>query len=127
MEISHDQDGFTYIKYAENKRLLKLTVYWIDGVESEMFLQTIIRYVTTVANHPKHIGKLEPAKYWSLVERLATMFCKSYSPTTNYGVTKPEVRGAIYFVLQAGIKAGEWPEDFEVTPGAFVQYWEDRR
>lgn len=123
MEISHDQDGFTLIKYAEDKRPLKLSVYWIDCPESEDFFQTIMGYVISNANHPKHIATMPPEKFFALVERLATMFCKEYSPTSTYGVTKPEIRGAIYFVLNAAIQAGEWPEKIEITKQTFVQYW----
>jgi len=115
-------DGFTYITYREDKRPLKLAPYIIDSQAADAYLDTIIGYVIRAANKPHHLAKMEPAKFWALLERLATMFCKDYAPTRQHGLTKPEVRGAIYFVLLAGIQAGEWPVEFKTSSGTFVRY-----
>lgn len=123
----YHKEGFTYVQYAEGKRPLKLGTYFIACPESDAYLNTIIGFVTAAANKPEHIARMEPAKYWALVERLATLFCRKYSPTTNHGITKPEIRGAVYFVIQAGLQAGTWPAEYAITDKTFVQYGGDYR
>ncbi|MFD2615705.1 hypothetical protein [Paenibacillus gansuensis] len=120
--ITMNEDGFTYVTYAPNKRPLKLAVYWVTDEMSADILRQIIEFVTRMANKPVHLRNMEPPKFWALCERLATMYCRTYSPTTNYGITKPEIRAAVYFVMLAGITAGEWPEKYPVTDKTFVKY-----
>jgi hypothetical protein len=118
--VKHE-DGFTYITYRDDKRPLKLAVYFLRGSEDEAFLYDVVRFVRAGANAPQHLAKMEPPKLWALVERLSTLFCRSYSPTSNWGVTKPEIRGAVLFVIDAGLKAGNWPDEYEMTRKTFVQ------
>ncbi|HZG87298.1 hypothetical protein [Paenibacillus sp.] len=130
MEVTHDQDGFTYIKYREDKRPLKLAVYYLrDDDDSESILDEIIGYVLHTVNKPKHLAKMEESKFFALIERTATMFCKAYSPSKRYnGLTKPEIRGAIYWIMLGGINAGdEWPDSFRITSETFVQRAEGYR
>jgi hypothetical protein len=119
--VTHDEDGYTYIKYREDKRPLKLAVYWIDSRAAGEYLALIAGFVEGTANAPTHIEKMEPDRFWALVERLATLFCREHSPTTNHGITKPEIRGAVYFILDAAIKAGHWPEQYGISDRSFVQ------
>ncbi|MGG1600959.1 hypothetical protein [Paenibacillus naphthalenovorans] len=121
----HDENGFTYVRYTEGKRPLKLCTYWIDSPESDAYLDTIIAFVIAAANKPVHIAKMQPVKFWQLVERLATLFCRAYSPTREKGVSKPEIRGAIYYVLNAALQAGDWPAEYVITKQTFVQYGGD--
>jgi hypothetical protein len=121
--IKHEE-GFTIITYAEGKRPLKLAVYVIDCVEREVYLRRIVKFIEAAANTPIHISKMEQPKFFALVERLATMVCRQFSPTANWGVTKPEIRGAVLFVLYGGIAAGTWPDTYEITDTTFVQYGE---
>lgn len=116
------EDGFTYVTYAEGKRPLKIAVYDVAGDFSRYDnLFRMITEITQIANAPEHIKKMEPPNYYALVERLATMVCKSFSPTTNWGVTKPEVRGVVVFTLLAGMEAGRWPDEYPTGPSFFVQ------
>lgn len=124
--VTHEEDGFTHVKYREDKRPLKIDVFIIDGPEHETYLQRIVKFVERESNAPQHVAKMAPEKYWPLVERLATLVCREFSPTTNWGVTKPEIRGAVLFILYAGIKAGTWPEEYEMTDKTFVQYGGER-
>lgn len=120
--VSHDQDGFTYVQYADDKRPLKIGVYVIDDEDRNVYLSHLIDFVESIANAPQHIAKMEPVNYWRLVERLATMFCREFSPTANWNVSKPEIRGMVCFVLAAGVHAGHWPVDYEISDETFVQY-----
>lgn len=116
-------DGFTYVTYREDKRPLKIAPYWIDGPESEIILSRFIKFVETTANKPEHVAKMQPDKFWALVERLSTLACREFSPTTNWGVTKPEVRGIVLFTLYGGMDNGDWPQGYTMTEGSFVQYY----
>ncbi|MDO3682163.1 hypothetical protein [Paenibacillus ehimensis] len=119
------EDGSTFVQYAEGKRPLKFDVYLIDSPESDAYLDTIIDFVIATANKPEHIAKMEPAKYWALIERLGTMFCRAYSPTKNHGVTKAKIRSVVYFVLDNAIKAGRWPTAYVITDKTAVQFGGD--
>ncbi|WP_373230378.1 hypothetical protein [Cohnella sp.] len=119
-----EEDGFTLITYREDKRPLKLALYVIDSFEREMTLNSVIEFIEREANAPSHIANMEPAKFWALVERISTLFCRAFSPTLNWGVTKPEIRGAVYFVINEGMRAGAWPDDYTMTQSTFVQYSE---
>ncbi|RED86199.1 hypothetical protein [Cohnella phaseoli] len=123
MKVTHE-DGFTLIEYAEGKRPLKVTAYVIDCFDRDIQLSHIVKYVEAAANAPVHVAKMEPTKFYALVERLATTVCREFSPTRNWGVTKPEIRGAVLFVLYAAIKAGKWPVEYDMTDTTFVQYEE---
>lgn len=121
----YHEGGYTFVRYAEDKRPLKLCVYLIDSPESDEYLGVIIDFVTITTNKPEHVAKMDPAKFWQLVERLTVMFCRAYSPMKNQGVSMPEVRGAVYFVLNAGLQAGYWPEEYATDRKTFVQYGGD--
>jgi len=123
MKVTHE-DGFTLIEYAEDKRPLKVGVYVIDSFDRDMQLNRIVRFIEANANAPVHIAKMEPPKFYALVERLATMVCREILPTRNWGITKPEIRGAVLFVLYEAIEAGKWPVEFETNRTTFVQYEE---
>ncbi|MFB6362497.1 hypothetical protein ACFCP7_00365 [Paenibacillus elgii] len=121
----YHEEGSTFVKYAEGKRPLKLDVYFIDSPERDAYFDTIIDFVIAAANKPAHIAKMEPAKFYALIERLSTMFCRAYSPTKNHGITKAEIRGVIYFVLNNAVKSGEWPAEYVITDRTSVQYGGD--
>lgn len=121
MRVS-EKDGFTYIEYAEGKRPLKLAVYVIDHIEREVYLRRMLKFIEATANAPAHLAKMEKPKFFALVERLATMVCREFSPTTNWNVTKPETRGIVLFTLYSGIQAGTWPEEYEISDKTFVQF-----
>lgn len=124
--ITHG-DGSTNVKYREDKRPLKIDAFIIDGPEREAYLQRIIKFVERESNGPQHVAKMEQANFWALVERLATITCREFSPTTNWGITKPEIRGVILFLLYAGINAGDWPTEYVTTDTTFVQYGGNQR
>lgn len=109
------------VKYAEDKRPLKITAYYIDSEEDFHRYNSIRRFVENASNAPEHVAKMSEAKFFALVELLSTLACREFSPTTNWGVTKPAVRGIVLFVLYAGIKAGKWPTRYEMTETTFVQ------
>lgn len=116
-------DDITYVQYAEGKRPLKLAPYVISDEWSASYLTRIIEFVVVNANKPKYLAQMEPAKFWALIERLATLFCRAESPTKNYGLTKAEIRGAIYFTIAGALKAGctdEWPLEFPIDDDSFV-------
>lgn len=117
----YHKEGFTYVQYADNKRSLKLNIFFIDSKERQEHLALICRFVMSEANLPKHIAKMQPDKFFALVERLSTLFCRSYSPTTNWGITKPEIRGVVYFLLNEAIRVGEWPLYCRINKTTFVQ------
>jgi|GEM_PF-6036106 len=124
MEVTFSQgeDGYTYVLYAEGKRPLKIAVYVLGDVEYEVLFRRMIEFIQRESNAPEHLAKMTGPKFMAFVERMATLICKEYSPTKNLGITKPEIRGAVLFVLQAGLKAGRWPDEFEMTSRTFVQF-----
>lgn len=109
------------VQYADGKRPLKIGVYVVDSEFKSDFLTEIMAFVRATANDPEHLRAMETPKLYALVERLATQFCKAYSPTRLYGITKPEIRGAVYFTLDGAIKAGKWPPYYRTTKTSFVQ------
>ncbi|MCM3272962.1 hypothetical protein [Paenibacillus elgii] len=119
------EDGSTFVQYAEGKRPLRFVVYVINSPESDTYLDTIIDFVIATANKPEHIAKMEPGKFYALIERLATMFCRAYSPTKNHGITKAEIRAVVYFVLNNAVKAGKWPAEYVITDKTAVQFGGD--
>lgn len=121
MKVIQNEDGYTYVTYREDKRPLKLAVYVIDDVERGAYFERIESYVKQAANAPVHLANMEQPKFYALVERLATMVCREYAPTANWGVTKPEIRGAVYYVLSAAIEVGTWPDRYVTSDKTFVQ------
>jgi hypothetical protein len=114
----------TEVKYREDKQPLKLDIFWIGNDDDEAYVSEIIRFVEGTANKPQHIARMKPASYWALVERLATLFCKAYSPKKNHNIRKAEIRGVVYFTLNAAIAAGcttDWPEAYPTSAVTFVQ------
>ncbi|RED57176.1 hypothetical protein [Cohnella lupini] len=123
MKVSQE-DGFTYVTYHDDKRPLKLVPFFIDGIDREIIFSRILKFIECKSNAPAHLARMEPEKWWSLVERLSTLVCREFSPTANWGVTKPEIRGVVYFVMNEGVRAGAWPETYMMTQTTFVQYCE---
>ncbi|MCU6709786.1 hypothetical protein M6D81_13900 [Paenibacillus sp. J5C_2022] len=119
--VTRDTEGYTYIKYAEDKRPLKICPYFVDGIEREICLGRMVRCIEEESNGPEHIAKMTEPKFFALVERLATLTCKEFSPTKNWGVTKFEVRAIVLFVLYGGLDAGRWPDAYPMTDKTFVQ------
>jgi isopropylmalate/homocitrate/citramalate synthase len=119
-------EGITLITYREDKRPLKLAVYVIDSVERTVQLARVNGFVEKQANAPEHLARMEPANFWAMIERLSTLCCRVYSPTTNWGVTKPEIRAAVYFFISAAISAGSWPKEYAINEKTFVQYGGER-
>ena len=109
------------VKYAEDKRPLKIATYVVDSDERAEYLDEITRFIERTANAPEHVANMTEAKFFALVERLATTVCYEYSPKTRWDVSKFEIRGIVLFVLYAGINAGEWPERYPMTDKTFVQ------
>lgn len=120
VEISQEE-RVTIIKYAEDKRPIKVEPYIVRYDGDRGILWEIINFVEANANAPHHLAKMEDAKFYALVERLATLACRKFSPMTKWGVTKPEIRGIVLFTLQAAVAAGTWPETYEVTRTTFVR------
>jgi hypothetical protein len=122
MPISMTQDEhITIVKYAEDKRPLKIEPFFIECAEDEAIFKQIDTYIARVSNAPSNLAKMEESKFYALVERLSVMVCKEFSPLRNWGVTKQEIRGIVLFILQAGIAAGEWPDYYKVSTNTFVQ------
>jgi hypothetical protein len=117
----YHEDGFTFIRYNENKRPLKLAVYWIDSPEKDHHLTHMYQFVVSNVNAPVHVQKMPPEKFWALIERISTLYCKMFAPTANYGISKPEIRGAMYFFIKAAADAGDWQEYIRVGKDTFVQ------
>lgn len=118
----HDEKGSTLVKYNENKRAIKLDVFYIDSPEAREFLNLILRFIKKEANKIEHIRSMAPAKFFALVERFSTVFCYAYSPTKNHNIPKSEIRGAIYFLLLEAVQHGEWPEAYPMRKDTFVQF-----
>lgn len=122
MAVSISQEGHvTIVKYAEDKRPLKIAPYIARSAADRGILWEIINFVEANANAPHHLAKMEESKFYALIERLATLACRKFSPMANWGVTKPEIRGIVLFTLRAAIAAGTWPETYEVTSTTFVR------
>ncbi|GAA0134737.1 hypothetical protein YSY43_15770 [Paenibacillus sp. YSY-4.3] len=122
MAVTISQENhITIIKYAENKRPLKIEPFIFHYAGDRGILSEVISFVECESNAPHHLAKMEEAKFYALVERLATMACRRFSPTANWGVTKPEIRGIVLFTLQAAVAAGTWPESYEITRTTFVR------
>lgn len=123
MAVSISQDGHvTIVKYAEDKRPLKIVPYIVRNDGDRGVLWEILTFVEANANAPHHIAKMEESKFYALVERLATLACRKFSPMAQWGVTKAEIRGIVLFTLRAAISAGTWPESYEVSRDTFVRF-----
>jgi hypothetical protein len=126
VKVMYEEDGTITVKYDENKRPLKFTVFYVETELGLQRLGQIIAFVQSAANHPKHLAKMTEPKFYALIERLATMACREFRPTTNWGITKPRVRAIVHFTLTKAIEAGEWPERYVFDPDALVQVdWYD--
>ncbi|WP_410770120.1 hypothetical protein [Fontibacillus sp. BL9] len=122
MAVSISQEGHvTIVNYAEGKRPLKVAPYIARNAADRGILWEILTFVERESNEPHHLAKMEDAKFYALVERLATLACRKFSPMTKWGVTKPEIRGIVLFTLRAAVAAGTWPESYEVTRTTFVR------
>ncbi|KQN97592.1 hypothetical protein [Paenibacillus sp. Leaf72] len=119
--VSANEEGYTLINYAEGKRPLKIVTYHINDEVYDGYFSEIVRFVQAEANAPSHVIQMEESKFFALAERLATVFCKAYAPTRNAGITKPEIRAAILFVLYAGIEAGHYSDKFTMTNTTLVR------
>lgn len=123
MAVSISQEGHvTIVKYAEDKRPLKIVPYIARSAADRGILWEIVGFVERESNAPHHLAKMEESKFYALVERLATLACRKLSPMSNWGVTKAEIRGIVLFTLRAAIAAGTWPESYKMTDTTFVQY-----
>lgn len=122
MAVTISQDKHvTIVKYAEDKRPLKIVPYIVRNDGDRGVLWEIILFVEANANAPHHLAKMEESKFYALVERLSTLACRKFSPMANWGVTKPEIRGIVLFTLKAAIAAGTWPDSYEITRNTFVR------
>ncbi|MDU7472108.1 MAG: hypothetical protein E7L01_01925 [Paenibacillus macerans] len=117
-----EDEHITIIHYAEGKRPIKIEPFVVTSAEDADILQDIIRFIHVEANSPHHIAKMEDAKFFALVELLATKICYAFSPKTEYGINKSEIRGIVLFVLQAATEAGEWLDSYHCTDRTFVQF-----
>jgi hypothetical protein len=77
-------------------RPLKFRSYVLDSELKEWFLDVVYEFIVTNVNIDT-ITKLDNDHYCRLLEKVAIMICKAESPTTNYGITKPELRSAIRY------------------------------
>ncbi|ETT38568.1 hypothetical protein C169_13197 [Paenibacillus sp. FSL R5-808] len=121
VEITHD-DRFTIIKYAEDKRPIKIEPFVIRSVEDVDALQHIIGFIQSKANAPHHIARMDESKLYALIESLSMTICGMYSPKAEWGISKFEVRAIVLFTLQAAIATGKWPDSYKMTDTTFVQY-----
>lgn len=121
MAVSISQEGHvTIVKYAEDKRPLKIEPFVIHSAQDREIVAEVIGFVERESNAPHHIAKMEESKLWALVERLSVMACRRFSPAANWGVSKQEIRGIVLFTLKAAIAAGEWPDSYKLTDATFV-------
>ncbi|MDU2239370.1 MAG: hypothetical protein E7E23_02240 [Paenibacillus sp.] len=121
MAVSISQEGHvTIVKYAEDKRPLKIEPFVIHSAQDREIVAEVIGFVERESNAPHHIAKMEEPKLWALVERLSVMACRRFSPAANWGVSKQEIRGIVLFTLKAAIAAGEWPDSYKLTDATFV-------
>lgn len=122
MSVTVTQDEhITIVKYAEDKRPLKIEPFVLECAEDKSIFKQVDSYITRVSNAPSNLAKMDESRFYALVERLSVMVCKEFSPSRNWGVTKQEIRGIVLFILQAGIAAGEWPEYYKLSTNTFVQ------
>lgn len=122
MPISITQDeNVTIVKYAEDKRPLKIEPFIINYEQDLRIVQQMIAFIMRESNEPEHVGNMEVSKYYALIERLAIKACKEFSPKQNWGVTKQEIRGIVLFTLQEAIAADRWPDEYKTTAATFVQ------
>ncbi|MBP1905499.1 hypothetical protein J2Z32_002129 [Paenibacillus turicensis] len=122
MPVTVTQDEhITVVKYADDKRPLKIEPFVLDCAEDESIFKQVDSYITRVSNAPSNLAKMDESKFYALVERLSVMVCKEFSPLRTWGVTKQGIRGIVLFILQEGIAAGEWPEYYPVSSDTFVQ------
>ncbi|MNJ63086.1 hypothetical protein D3C77_589590 [compost metagenome] len=122
MPVTITQDEhITLVKYAEDKRPLKIEPFIINYEQDIRILQQMFTFIIREANEPNHLCKMEVSKYYALIERLAIKACKEFSPKQNWGLTKPEIRGIVLFTLQEAIAAGEWPDEYTITESTFVR------
>jgi hypothetical protein len=112
----------TIVKYAEDKRPLKIEPYIVRNEGDRGVLWEILTFVERESNAPHHLAKMEESKFYALVERLATLACRKFSPMAKWGVTKAEIRGIVLFTLRAAIAAGTWPDSYEVSRDTFVRF-----
>lgn len=119
--ISHDEQ-FTIIKYAEDKRPIKIETFVIHSEDDVEILQHLIGFIRAKANAPHHIARMDESKFYALVESLSMTICGIYSPKAEWGISKFEIRAIVLFTLQAAVAAGEWPDVYPCTDTTFVQY-----
>lgn len=121
MAVTISQDEYVIIvKYAEDKRPLKIEPFVINSAQDREIVSQVIGFIESESNAPHHLAKMEEPKLWALVERLSVMACRRFSPAANWGVSKQEIRGIVLFALRAAIAAGEWPESYKLTDTTFV-------
>jgi len=122
MAVTISQDKHvTIVKYAEDKRPLKIVPFIARSDADRGILWEILTFVERESNEPHHLARMSEPKFYALVERLATLACRKFSPMAQWGVTKAEIRGIVLFTLKAAIAAGTWPETYEVTSTTFVR------
>lgn len=86
------------IKYADNKRPLKFRKFRVNE-ETEPLWDLVQEYVDTTVYAPT-LAKMEPPEMYKLLELTAIRFCKAYSPTRDYGISKSEIRIAILYAFE---------------------------
>lgn len=121
VEITHDEQ-FTIVKYAEDRRTIKIEPFVIKSQDDVDILQHIIGFIQAKANAPHHIARMDESRFYALVESLSMTICRTYSPKAEWGISKFEIRAIVLFTLQAAVAAGEWPDSYPCTDSTFVQY-----
>ncbi|NUU74251.1 hypothetical protein [Paenibacillus xylanilyticus] len=77
---------------------LKFEPYVIDSYVREDFLSVIYDHASRNIIMSTAV-KMDDARLYRLIEKTAISICKSYSPTTNYGIKKAEIRAAILALI----------------------------
>lgn len=114
-------DEIMLVRYAEDKRPIKIEVFIIESDEHLDFVQRVIRFLEGKSNSPHHIAKMDDSKLFALIERMTMTICGTFSPKADWGVSKQEVRGIVLFTYQAAVAAGDWPKSYKITDTTYVQ------
>lgn len=86
------------VKYVEDKRPLKFRKFRVNE-RTEPVWDLVQEHVTNTVYAPT-LKKMEPAEMYKLLEMTAIRFCKAYSPTRDFGISKPEIRIAILYAFE---------------------------
>lgn len=100
-----NDEGWT-IDYGAS-RPLKFTTYVVNSENRATFLTAVEDYILDNVN-ASTVAKMDHSRYYRLVEKMAILICRMYRPTSDHGITKPEVRAAVIHAL--GVLAKEQSE-----------------